>query len=442
MNKTRMLSKLMLTVLSMSTLSLFSFSGWADEYSPTANCTADASWFEGKFNPKIAADNFDDSTICDFHQFSWRSFIWLTEQADEGKLRFETFYSDTGIYPDSQPGNHLLGGVNQAGSNGILIDQHGRALYTSMMINDIYRDFVIKHKLYTQSGMQQADNKLNFPNGAMSLKAAWKIVQPGEDTSGLYTTKAPIQLLTVDNGQVVIPENAQQEMTQVALVGFHIAVYVNKHPEAIWATFEFKDNAPTFAKGQSPNKIVSDKDYLFYKANTLAKDCNTNNAGMNAILKLDTKTQTMAAVTQTCLQYAQGTVDNLPNPKKAKENVQAIISLNDNVHQLMPKDSIWRNYLEIGAVWFSKEDHLTPDWSPNMDPDAETNLLIGSTRLSNSTIETFTQNQRSANECFSCHNTTAVTDTPEKTAPLAGKNINTSHILLKNYLNGHSVKRN
>ncbi len=77
-----------------------------------------------------------------------------------------------------------------------------------------------------------------------------------------------------------------------------------------------------------------------------------------------------------------------------------------------------------------------------MDPDAETNLLIGSTRLSNSTIETFTQNQRSANECFSCHNTTAVTDTPEKTAPLAGKNINTSHILLKNYLNGHSVKRN
>ncbi len=400
----------------------------------TKSCNADKSWFDAGFDPAKDASAFTGGSLCAFHQFSWQTFIWLTEKMADGSTRFDGLYADTAIVPDSSPGEHILGGVNQAGSNGILIDQNGRAVYTSMMVNDIYRSFVIDNKLYTKQGMQDAKAELNFPDGAMSLKASWKIIQAGEDTSGLFTMTAPVQLLEVVNGNVTVPPGAQQESMQVALVGFHIAVYVNNHPEAIWATFEQANNAPPFASKQSPGDPVSASNFTFYHGGTLAHDCNANNSGSNAILQLDTHTQVMKNVTQACLQFPFGTSDSSP---QAVDNRNAIQHLNGSVHKLMPDDSIWKNYREVGAVWFSKANALTPDWNPNVDAT----LQIGSTRLSNTTIETFTQNVQSQNECFGCHNTMALTAVPENIDVLAGKNINTSHILLKNYIDGNVVKR-
>lgn len=400
----------------------------------TSSCDADPSWLDGDFNPRKAAQAFSPDSLCSFHQFAWRTFIWLTEKTADGDIRFDTLYADNAIFPDSAPGNHILGGITQAGSNGILVDQGGRAVYTTTMINDIYRDFVLQNKLYTKQGMQNADPTLNFPDGAMSLKAAWKILPANNDVSGMFTTTAPVQMLSVVDGNVAIADGAQQKNLTVALVGFHIAVYVKNHPEAIWATFEQKNNAPGFADQQSPNEPVSADNFTFYHGGTLAKDCNANNSGMNAILQLDAKSQTMQNVTQACLQFPLGTSDSTP---QAAANRAAITDLNNSVHRLMPGDSIWKNYNEIGAVWFSKANALTPDWNPNTDES----LLIGSTRLSNSTIETFTQNARGQNECFGCHNTMALTSVAQDSNILPGKNVNTSHVLLKNYIDGNVVKR-
>lgn len=404
------------------------------ELSAKPACAANASWFDGNFEPKKNAEEFAGESLCAFHQFSWQTFIWLTDEVAGGDIRFDTLYSEKGIFPETTAGNHVLGGVNQAGSNGILVDQNGRAVYTTMMINDIYRDFVIQKKLYTKQGMLDADPTQNFPHGAMSLKAAWKIVQPNEDTSDLFTTIAPVQMLSIVNENVTIADNAEQQSLTVALVGFHVAVYVKDHPEAIWATFEHNRNVPSFAKQQSPNDPVSADNFTFYHGGTPAKDCNANNSAMNAILQLNPKTQTMQNVTQACLQFPFGTNDSSPF---AESNRNAIAQLNESVHQLMPKDSVWKNYNEVGAIWFSKKNQLNPDWNPNTDDS----LLIGSTRLSNSTIETFTQNVRGQNECFACHNTMALTDVPGTNKILPGKNVNTSHILLKNYVDGNVVKR-
>jgi len=399
-------------------------------------CTADASWFNGQFDPKTNADSFNGTTKCDFHRFAWQTFIWLTAQVSDGKVRFETLYSDDGIQPDAKPGNHVLGGVNQAGSNAILVDQNGRAVYTTIMINDIYRDFVIQNKLNTAQGMLAADPSLNFPNGAMSLKAAWKIVQADEDSSDKYTINAPVQMLTVTKDNLITADNAAATQNlKVALVGFHIAVYVNNHPEAIWATFEQRNNAPAFGKNQKPTDPVSDKNFTFYKANTLASECNVNNNGMNDILKLDPKTQIMQKITQACLQFPFGTSDSSPSPQ---ENIDDIIQLNASVHQLMPAQyAIWKNYDEVGAVWFNTANDLHPNWSPSIDAS----MLTGSTRLSNSTIETFTQAERATSECFGCHQTMPLAAVSEASKPLPGLNINTSHVLLSNYANGTAVKR-
>ena len=401
---------------------------------PPNKCLADVSWFDGSFDPRKDALAFEGGSLCAFHQFSWKTLIWLTDKMPGGKLRFETLYADSAIFPNGKKGNHVLGGVNQAGSNGILVDQNGRAVYTNLMVNDLYRNFVIENKLYTQQGLLDADPDINFPDGAMSLKAAWKIVHPNEDTRGFFTIMAPVQMLSVINGKVTIAEDAPQKNLHVALVGFHIAVYVNNHPEAIWATFEQIRNAPSYAISQSPNKPVSADDFTFYHGGTLAKDCNSNNSGMNAILQLDSVSQTLKNISQVCLQFPFGTNDSTP---LANQNRQDISSLNTSVHKFMPENSVWKNYLEVGAEWFSKKNGLNPNWNPSADPS----LLIGSTRLSNSTIETFTQNVRGQNECFGCHNTMPFTAVPDTRKILPGKNVNTSHILLKNYIDGNVVKR-
>jgi hypothetical protein len=393
-----------------------------------AGCSAPAAWFSGRAVPRPDPGNgaqFDSN--CAFHQFSWQAFLWLTQVAAPGKLRFETLYSDRAIVPGAPaPRTHVLGGVNQANSHGILVDQNGRAVYTAMMIDDVYRSFVIKNQLYTAAGMQQADAAMTFPNGALSLKSTWKILAPGEDASRFYTTNATIELLSKVDGGVGIAANPATARARVALVGLHVAMVVAGHPEAIWATFEHVDNAPDFGVGQLPSAVVAERSYTFYKGGTIAADCNAGNAG---VVELDPRTQQLSPPTQACRQYRAGGGD--------PANVNNIDSLNQSVLSQLAARSPWKNYREVGAVWFKGKDKLVPDWTPNVDPSP----LAGSTLLSSAVIETFTQNTSSANGCFSCHNTMAVTDTNDITRVLSGKNINTSHILLQKYLNVASVKR-
>ncbi|MCB0397105.1 MAG: hypothetical protein KDD36_10645 [Flavobacteriales bacterium] len=363
-----------------------------------------------------------------FHQISWQYFLWLTSEVSPGKARFETLFSDAAIDPDhANDTTHVLGGVQQANSEGILVDTNGRAIYTTMMINDVYQDFVIKNKLYDPAALQAFPADTSFPVGALSLKAAWKIVQPGEDVSGFYTTKAPVQLLSTVNGAVVIPDDPKiAENIEVALVGFHIAIVVNGHPEAIWATFEHKDNVPYVAEGQVPDKSVSEANFTFYKKNTKMSDCNINN---NPVLSLNEATQVISPVNNAVRQFRLGA--------GSSANQNNIDILNAQMHAMLAPTSVWRNYFEVGAIWFVETDALKPDWNPNSGAA----LTTGSTKLSNSVIETFTQNVVSQNNCFSCHNSMAVTEVSEGMKPLAGKNVSTSHILLKNYLDGKAVKR-
>lgn len=372
---------------------------------------------------------FNPSTNFDFHQISWEYFLWLTSPVEgTDKLVFDTMYTDKAIQPEFKDDkNHILGGVNQAESNGIVVDKNGRAVYTTMAIDGVYRDFVLENKLYDAEALQNFPAKTPFPVGALSLKLAWKIVEDGEDVSGFYTKTAEIQLLEDVNGLVTIPDDPKtQKDVKVALVGFHIAIVVKDHPEAIWATFEQVNNAPFLAANAQGDGGVSELDYTFYDKDTKLADVNQNNA---PILTLDAATQKLSPVTQVALQYRRGGGNSI--------NQNNIDELNAMMHEKLDENSIWRNYIEIGAVWFKKGNALRPDWNPNTNQNA---LITGSIQLSNSVIETFTQHIRSQNECFSCHNTMATTNTPDGLPILGGKNVMTSHIILKNYL-GQRVSR-
>ena len=404
------------------TFSTASFPHTAD-----SSCFAPEEWFTGSV-PKPDPSAFPTKpSNCDFHLISWQYFLWLTEKVN-GKLRFETMFTDKSITPETKNDtNQELDIVEQALSKGMLIDLNGRAVYSNIIINDIYRDWILDNHLYNADSLANFDSTANFPVGSLSLKTTWKIIQPEDDTSNLYTTRAKIQLLTLVDGEPRIPENPKTDTVDVALIGLHIAVVVKGHPEFIWATFEFDNNAPDFQTHQAMDAPVSDRDWLLYTANTVAQKTNANNA---QILKFKDETkQTLTPITQVARQYANG--------GGSGTNQYNIVQLNENVKDQLSesKNAIWSNYFEVGAIWFNKSNGLAPDWSPNVD----SSMVTGSLRLSNSTIETFTQKVISQNECFSCHNT--MTFFADDQQPLPGKNLSTSHILLKRYQGGGQVKR-
>lgn len=409
-----------------------------------SGCPAPSSWFPHDQTPE-PDNNGTFTTNCDFHQWSWQMFLWLTQEVD-GVLRFETFKSPNPpgatefasrqstlllmprVTKDDDP--TTLEEINQAGSQGMLIDQNGRAVYFAMYVNDTYTSFVQSNNLNNPDSLFVAPDTLDFPVGAMELKAAWKVIGPGDDSTGIYTRPAKIAKLVQKGNQVVVDPKQTEDVT-VALVGLHIAGVVNGHPEFIWATFEHNRNAPTLTDAQLQhyldpndtainNQPVSDKSWTFYKAGTTFIQSNQNNAGFVKIT--NASAQTMTPITNAFLQYAQG--------GGKPENRANIVALNESVNAQL-KDPIFSNYYLGGAIWLNGADKLVPN-STLQD------LMTGSTALSNVTMETFTQKVLDQRNCFSCHNTlqrfpSNLSQTQAGVKPLPGKNVNVSHILVNHY---------
>ena len=343
-------------------------------------------------------------------------------------LRFESMYSDEAINikdPNDLKGfEHILGGIQQAGSNSVLVDENHRAVYTTMIIDSIYRNFVVKNNLNNPDSLRAFSATTNFPVGSMSMKAAWKIVPEGQEapkgayrrTSKLYTVvKIDGNLTTSDTYKDPALRETIEET--VALVGFHIAVVVEGHPEFIWATFEHNDNTTnSWVKNENENP-----NYTFLSFNI------SNNGALSVDPESQVISQAYCINPTTQLlrihQFGGGTTRNQKN----------IATLNKKVYKSIDSTSMWQNYHEVGAVWFNTADALIPDWSLTTNAALET----GSKTLSNSVIETFTQDTFNQNSCFSCHNTTQYSSAMG--IPIDGKNVLTSHILLKNYANAEST---
>jgi hypothetical protein len=416
-------------------------SGPADAQQP---CTAPAAWFPHSQTPEPNSAGFPSNPDnCDFHQWSWNAFLWLTQDV-KGEPRFLRFPPD-GI--EVKPGilsaligrsakARTLNSVQQAGPDGIMVDLQGRAIYYSIHSNATFGDFIKQNGLLDPAKLRAFDPNKSFPVGTLTLKAAWKVVVPGEDVSTFYTRAARIALLTTRNGKITV--SRQTRPARVALVGFHIAGAVKGHPEMIWATFEHVRNAPDLPKpvnDMAPGDPVSDQSWTFYKANTPFRDCNINSAGSGA-LKLNETRQMLSPVTQVCR--------IIPSGGGSPTNLGDIKSMNDSVHSQL-KD-VFNNYFEVGAIWFAATDGLKPNctFQPGslecpVEPGKP--LLTGSTQLSNTTVETFTQAQSAQNNCFACHNTVQVTS-PNTTAPsLPGLNVDISHVLINKYFAAASKQK-
>lgn len=405
----------------------------------SADCNPESDWFPHSQTPEPNHSAFASKSNCEFHQWSWQMFLWLTKNVN-GKPLFLSMtspydlldVSSEGLMPRMQKSNspESFEEYLQAGTDGVMVDQNGKAVYYSQYLNEDFVQFIQHNKLVNPSVVQAFDPDTPFPIGAVELKVSWKVMQPGDYRSDMFVMSGEVNRLENRDGKIVINPN-ETETVQLGLVGFHVAGVVNGHPEMIWATFEHKDNAPNVPTPKDlrpdklgPDTVISDKDWTFYEAGTTYQNCNVNLANTNR-LTLDEKSQTLKPSTQVCRQFEFGNAsadNNSKSDPSIRSNDENIASLNQGVHQKLSADDVWRNYFEVGAIWFKRIDGLRPGMSLEND-----DILTGSLKLSNATIETYTQDQSTMNNCFRCHNTLHAFPKNNSLDPLPELNLNISH---------------
>lgn len=374
---------------------------------------APSSWFD--YSTTEAPSDispFTDKNVSDtaFHFWAWQKFLSLTRSCLD-KAPFEDL-----IQVDNY-GNKIgsvieLNDSTQAGSDAVLYDKSNRAIYYTIHYNEsmyafqqkyqpVFASIINKFKksVNNDSLIQREFNKLgldtlNFPVGSYILKTSWILVSSLESTNGYYTTKG------------VMPLNNKIDTVEIALIGMHIIGRVYNHPEFIWATYEHGNLVPSYKwkhKGYPLlNEIISDKNYLFYDANTNFNNCPMNNVPCSP-----------AQFTNIFNIYPNGMVksfegDMYPDKLDVMNDIN-VTSLTKSVH-LQLRKSVWANYSYKGSVWLNA---VNTNFGPgNMELGNLTNISLRGTRaISNITMETYTQLYTNgiytggSMNCFGCHGT-------------------------------------
>lgn len=260
----------------------------------------------------------------DFDVFSWQTFVALNWPADRnGNANtavtigqqgttppgvWETWKESTEVFKDdgtpptpwgdpnrdipeacrklaASDGNKLLPHVakkpdvlfssTQPFLSGPLIDQNGQFARFEISLNKSMFDYIVNNELYNTQGQQRfADQgkKVAFActangtsdTGAVMVKAAWKILGQGDAAAGFYTRKAlvwtPALADPADPAKPVTPATCM--VSDVGMIGLHIATKVKNTSQWVWSTFEHKGNVPDL------DGLPAKQPYSFYN-----RDC-------------------------------------------------------------------------------------------------------------------------------------------------------------------------
>jgi hypothetical protein len=158
--------------------------------------------------------------------------------------------------------------------SGPLIDQNGQFARFEISMNRSMFDYIVNNVLYNTQGQQRfadAGKKVAFActnngtsdTGAVMVKAAWKILGQGDDKTRFYTRKALVWTPGTTNTTPQVP--ATCAVSDVGMIGLHIATKVQNNSQWVWSTFEHKGNVPDL------DNLPAQQPYSFY--NQDCKDC-------------------------------------------------------------------------------------------------------------------------------------------------------------------------
>jgi hypothetical protein len=374
----------------------------------------------------------------------------------------------------------------------ILVDQRGNPIFYTINLNHEYADFIHDNhiddipRLLTQP-IEDQDNgaipaDLEFRSGSLELKSSWMIIEGQvSDYSNYIVARArvPIFVNTTDpstgRSRVVVDASKPPREVDVAMLGLHVVGVVDGHPEFIWATFEHadaegrRDVAPAAAANLDPDSSAAqpitdaNRTYALFHAGASADKADEI---LEQLIRADQKFNSPTPV----YRMFPGSQDKKPDDGEVASPWEdpAVFNLNASVGALFdqrdPGGTDWRrNYRLVGAVWIDQPRGIAPAANAQHTPlvgedgtetlvaaDGKVNGGIGATivrnfdtgltfepndprlagenRLSNMSLESFTQPQDMAPHCFSCHNT-AVEDAGLNGKTLWARRINVSHAI-------------
>ncbi|WP_157484911.1 hypothetical protein [Gilvimarinus polysaccharolyticus] len=119
---------------------------------------------------------------------------------------------------------------------GWLTDQHGNPTYYSISVNRVSYEYVVTNGYYNADIIAAAD-KVSFPEGALEVKAAWRILVDSDDHSRYHTMTAQVTEYDSEGNNT-----GRTREAVVGMVGMHVVYRAPGFPQWTWATFEQVDN--------------------------------------------------------------------------------------------------------------------------------------------------------------------------------------------------------
>lgn len=172
----------------------------------------------------------------------WRSFklvdeIFLPNAQNPGPWDAGFNTKSTVINEISKVASEVQTTVDQP-VGGWLIDQRGNPTYYQIAANEISYDYIVNNGLYNKN-TAESFALIDFPDFATEVKAGWRILEAGDNTSRYLTTPATVATFDSEGNK-----NGTANVI-LGLVGLHIITKAKGFPQWVWATFEQVDNVST-----------------------------------------------------------------------------------------------------------------------------------------------------------------------------------------------------
>lgn len=422
-------------------------------------CTAPANWFTMVNNTrKTPAPNEGPTSVfaknatvtnCDFHQWSWQKFLWLTNEVNGQPFFIDNLIQVTS-YGKKLPQNKgiVLTDAAQASSTTDILKTPNYSsgvppattVYYSIFMDKLLYGTMVKYAPIAKKDPSEVKD-ITFPVGSLEVKTSWINASVLKDTSSYYITKGEI------NGV----------KTRVALLGMHIVGVVENHPEFVWATFEHENLAPAYdwskATPTSDAPVTSKSDYPFFdkSATATVKNITSGNGIYTDVFSVYkygvpvTKEMKGSFNVQLYMETSQNGSENLNNIRTINESVKKQLK------------GVWNNYFYNGSIWINTEGYkntqqqaaLLDSLSHNLSKSEPGKLTRGSIAASNITMETYVQvgfgkpssihgtTVSNLVNCFSCHNASSGSNV----SPLHISHVFTGYLDSLNGLNKKQIKQ-
>jgi hypothetical protein len=314
----------------------------------------------------------------------------------------------------------------------VLIAQNDSPIYYGIAVNEVMAYFRTMQGASVPSTAMfpttqgELDNITTFASAhgktfidpealVFEIKTSW-IETAGIPNPNDYITMSA-DIPTYDKSNTLLWVNNGHKTAAVALVGIHVVGSTAGHPELIWATFEHLGNTPNDAysyrnSGGGTTQIPLDTSGTWlFAATGSTGPFNLRHAIVSGDNIAAASPPTPIGPDNIIRHKAWGAASDVqPNPlKTTPASNSEIVSVNNSVRNVLIAGDVRRNYIMTGSTWLIA----------GVFPFSSFNTTqVGTSRLSNTTMETFTQgaSPASANtlNCFSCHP--------------AGKTTNVSHV--------------